>query len=255
MLCASSLFAVEVAPVKIRSCHKRSARSSYRDLRGCSSFSSRRDALRVAQRANSSAPAAAVRSRGLARRFARVAVRQPRGPSHAAPSARAVGSASRRRVQRWRTRDHRARSFAPGRSAGSACSLTEAADLVAECVPRPAADVITYIRPDGDRSIKRGHQPANDSASALGERWASGACLLTRTRAVERQTGLPVRAASEHARRLRRGARPSPPGSSWSTTCTRRPGRRPMPPQLPCARRRARGARRHLARAVRLGCR
>ena len=67
-----------------------------------------------------------------------------------------------------------------------------AADLVAECVPRPAADVITYIPPDGDRSIRRGHQPARDLASALGERWGLPvACLLTRTRAVARQTGLP----------------------------------------------------------------
>ncbi len=68
----------------------------------------------------------------------------------------------------------------------------QAADLVAEGVPRPAADVITYIPPDGDRSIKRGHQPARDLASALGERWELPvACLLTRTRTVARQTGLP----------------------------------------------------------------
>jgi predicted amidophosphoribosyltransferase len=67
-----------------------------------------------------------------------------------------------------------------------------AADLVAECVPRPAADVITYIPPDGDRSIKRGHQPARALATALSERWGLPvACLLTRTRIVARQTGLP----------------------------------------------------------------
>jgi len=35
-----------------------------------------------------------------------------------------------------------------------------AAELVTAHVERPAADVITYIPPDGDRSIKRGHQPA-----------------------------------------------------------------------------------------------
>jgi predicted amidophosphoribosyltransferase len=69
---------------------------------------------------------------------------------------------------------------------------TQAADLVAECVPRPAADVITYIPPDGDRSIRRGHQPAKDLAAALGERWGLPVeCLLTRTRTVARQTGLP----------------------------------------------------------------
>jgi ComF family protein len=69
---------------------------------------------------------------------------------------------------------------------------SHAADLVAECVPRPAADVITYIPPDGDRSLRRGHQPARDLASALGERWDLPlASLLTRTHAVARQTGLP----------------------------------------------------------------
>jgi predicted amidophosphoribosyltransferase len=59
-------------------------------------------------------------------------------------------------------------------------------------VPRPAADVITYIPPDGDRSARRGHQPARDLAAALGERWGLPVvCLLTRTRTVARQTGLP----------------------------------------------------------------
>lgn len=58
-------------------------------------------------------------------------------------------------------------------------------------VPRPAADVITYIPPDGDRSVKRGHQPARDLAEALGERWGLPAArLLERTRPVARQTTL-----------------------------------------------------------------
>jgi ComF family protein len=67
-----------------------------------------------------------------------------------------------------------------------------AAELLVECVPRPAADVITYIPADGDRSLRRGRQPAHDLAVALGERWQLPVrCLLTRTRAVARQTGLP----------------------------------------------------------------
>jgi ComF family protein len=66
-----------------------------------------------------------------------------------------------------------------------------AAELVSGRVPRPAADVITYIPPDGDRSVKRGHQPARDLAHALGERWGVPvASLLERTRAVARQTAL-----------------------------------------------------------------
>jgi len=62
---------------------------------------------------------------------------------------------------------------------------------VCERVPRPAADVITYIPPDGDRSVKRGHEPARDLARALGERWdLPVTSLLERTAAVAQQTGL-----------------------------------------------------------------
>jgi predicted amidophosphoribosyltransferase len=69
--------------------------------------------------------------------------------------------------------------------------IAEAADLVAECVPRPAADVITYIPPDGDRSMRRGHQPAQGLARELGSRWGlEVAPLLSRARPVGRQTGL-----------------------------------------------------------------
>jgi ComF family protein len=82
-------------------------------------------------------------------------------------------------VRAWK--EHGLRRFAP-----------RAAELIAECVPRPAADVITYIPPDGDRSRKRGHQPAADLAEALGERWSLPvASLLMRTRRAARQTGLP----------------------------------------------------------------
>jgi predicted amidophosphoribosyltransferase len=60
-------------------------------------------------------------------------------------------------------------------------------------VPRPAADVITYIPPDGDRSLRRGHHPAEGLARALGRRWEiEVAPLLRRTRRVSRQTGLPL---------------------------------------------------------------
>jgi ComF family protein len=66
-----------------------------------------------------------------------------------------------------------------------------AADLVSDVVPRPAADVITYIPPDGDRSLSRGHQPAAALARELAERWeVEASLLLERTRTVERQAGL-----------------------------------------------------------------
>ncbi len=66
-----------------------------------------------------------------------------------------------------------------------------AADIVAGRVPRPAADLITYIPPDGDRSLRRGHQPAEGLARELGIRWdLDTASLLSRRRSIARQTGL-----------------------------------------------------------------
>jgi predicted amidophosphoribosyltransferase len=68
---------------------------------------------------------------------------------------------------------------------------TLAADLIVAAVPRPAADVITYIPPDGDRSLKRGHHPAQRLARELAARWElEERALLRRTRAVAQQTGL-----------------------------------------------------------------
>ena len=66
-----------------------------------------------------------------------------------------------------------------------------AADLVVELVPRPAADVITYIPPDGDRSARRGHHPAHRLAEELGRRWElDTVSLLRRARTIGQQTGL-----------------------------------------------------------------
>jgi predicted amidophosphoribosyltransferase len=47
-----------------------------------------------------------------------------------------------------------------------------AADLVAEAVPRPAVDVLTYVPGDGDRVAWRGLTTAEELARALGDRWA-----------------------------------------------------------------------------------
>jgi len=46
-----------------------------------------------------------------------------------------------------------------------------AAELVVARLECPAADVITYIPPDGDRSLRRGHHPPARLARELGRRW------------------------------------------------------------------------------------
>jgi predicted amidophosphoribosyltransferase len=82
-----------------------------------------------------------------------------------------------------------------------------AAELVCERTPCPAADVITYIPPDGDRSLKRGHHPARDLAEALGGRWELPAAgLLARARPMARQTGLSRAARRRNARGAFRAA-------------------------------------------------
>ena len=50
-------------------------------------------------------------------------------------------------------------------------AATQAADLLAHSVARPAADVIAYIPPDPQRLLERGHHPAEHLARALGRTW------------------------------------------------------------------------------------
>jgi predicted amidophosphoribosyltransferase len=68
-----------------------------------------------------------------------------------------------------------------------------AARLVAEVVPRPEADAVTFVPPDRDRRLKRGHHPAEALAGELAERWEiPRLALLERTRSIRRQRGLPL---------------------------------------------------------------
>jgi predicted amidophosphoribosyltransferase len=96
-----------------------------------------------------------------------------------------------------------ARAFVRGwKERGARPLATVAAVLLAGRLPRPAADVITYIPPDGDRSLRRGHQPAEGLARELGVLWdLPVAPLLARRRRVSRQTGL---AREERRRNVRR---------------------------------------------------
>lgn len=68
-----------------------------------------------------------------------------------------------------------------------------AAAVVADTVPRPQVEALTFVPADGDRSIARGHHPAEDLARALGRRWQLPVLgLLRRTGVGRRQTGLPL---------------------------------------------------------------
>ena len=107
---------------------------------------------------------------GSSRRSASGAEPRPRGLSRAAPSAPVAASRSPPRGRRSPTAASPA-SWCGLETARPPPVRSLAAELVSEVVPAPAADVITYIPPDGDRSLKRGHEPAAELARALATRW------------------------------------------------------------------------------------
>ena len=67
----------------------------------------------------------------------------------------------------------------------------DAAAVVAECLPRPEAELVAYVPADVRRRGERGHHPAERLAGALARRWGIR-CepLLVRARRSERQRGL-----------------------------------------------------------------
>ena len=68
-----------------------------------------------------------------------------------------------------------------------------AADIVHESVERPRGVVVTFVPPDRDRTLKRGHHPAERLACALAERWELGVePLLSRPKSGRPQRGLAV---------------------------------------------------------------
>ena len=71
----------------------------------------------------------------------------------------------------------------------------EAADVIVSTVEQPCVVALTFIPPDGDRSVKRGHHPAERLARELGRRWELPvASALGRTRAPRPQRGLSLAA-------------------------------------------------------------
>jgi predicted amidophosphoribosyltransferase len=67
----------------------------------------------------------------------------------------------------------------------------EASEVVAEVVPRPRAHTVTFVPPDADRSLRRGHHPAETLARLLATRWElAAAALLVRPQPAPPQRGL-----------------------------------------------------------------
>ena len=88
--------------------------------------------------------------------------------------------------------DERARRFVGEWKEGGRRRLArDAARLVVETLAPPNVSTIAFVPADGDRSLRRGHRPAQALALELGRRWQLPVePLLRRTRRVERQRGL-----------------------------------------------------------------
>ena len=76
-----------------------------------------------------------------------------------------------------------------------------AAELIAERLLPPAADVITYIAPDPIRQLTRSRHPAESLAMELSRMWGvPDETLLTRARSTVRQASLPRERRQANAR-------------------------------------------------------
>jgi predicted amidophosphoribosyltransferase len=65
------------------------------------------------------------------------------------------------------------------------------AEIVCETIARPDAHAIAFVPPDGDRSVRRGHHPAQRLARELGRRWTLPVIgTLGRARTPRPQRGL-----------------------------------------------------------------
>lgn len=75
------------------------------------------------------------------------------------------------------------------------------AGLVADVVPRPPVDVLTFIPPDPDRGLWRGQNPPETLARLVALEWELPvAPLLARTRTAHPQRGLSAQARRSNVR-------------------------------------------------------
>jgi predicted amidophosphoribosyltransferase len=105
---------------------------------------------------------------------------------------------ARRFVQAWK--DHGLRRLA-----------REAAGLVAETLARPDVAVLAFVPADSDRSLRRGHRPAEALARELAALWRLPVQpLVRRVRNVQPQRGLGLQARRSNVRGAFAPARASP---------------------------------------------
>ena len=106
---------------------------------------------------------------------------------------------ARRFVQAWKERGRRTLA-------------RDAAGIVVETLSRPAAQVLAFVPADGDRSLRRGHRPAEALANELGRLWELPVVpLVRRARSVERQRGLGLQERRRNVRGAFASARAAAP--------------------------------------------
>ena len=108
--------------------------------------------------------------------------------------------------------DERARDVVAGwKEHGQRRLAADAAALVAEVLVRPDVDALTFVPADADRTLARGHRPAEALARGLGELWELPVePLLRRVRSVDRQRGLRLEERRRNVLRAFAPARSSP---------------------------------------------
>jgi predicted amidophosphoribosyltransferase len=87
--------------------------------------------------------------------------------------------------------DERVRAIVTGwKEHGLRRLASTAADVVVAALARPDAEALTFVAPDRDRLLQRGHHPAERLARELGRRWDLPVLpLLSRERPSPRQAG------------------------------------------------------------------
>ena len=84
---------------------------------------------------------------------------------------------------------------------GCAGSRATAAELVVEALAPPPVDAITFVPPDRDRRLQRGHHPAERLARELGALWQLPVVgALARTGRSKPQRGLDIAARKRNVR-------------------------------------------------------